>query len=59
MLSHHYSAQIQLSINHFVFTALRNHTQPLPTTDEEDPVLENLQSKIRYNTTSEGNSRGA
>lgn len=51
MLSHHYSAQIQLGINHFVFTALHSHTQPLPTTDEEDPVLKNLQSKTieQYN----------
>lgn len=57
MLSHHYSARIQLGSNHFVFTALHNRTQPLLTTDEEVPVLKNLQSKIRCNTTSEGKSR--
>lgn len=56
MLLHHYSAQIQLGIHHFVFTVLHNHTQALPTTDEEVPVLKNLQSKIRSNT-SEGNNR--
>lgn len=56
MLPHHYSAQIQLGIHQFVFTVLHNHTQALPTTDEEVPVLKNLQSKIRSNT-SEGNNR--
>lgn len=55
MLPHHYSAQIQLGIHHFVFTVLHNHTQALPTTDDEVPVLKNLQSKIRSNT-SEGNN---
>lgn len=31
-------------------TTLCNHTQPLPTKDEDVPVLKNLQSKIRCNT---------
>lgn len=58
MLSHPYSAEIKLGINiYFFFYSTHNRTQPLPPTDEEVPVLKNLQSKIRCNTISEGNSR--